>query len=571
MEAEAREGKMGRVGIVSPLSAVPGCRLHCEEGRGRGAVSIFLLIPEEPPGALSRALEMVHDPRGPADLDQRLGQLAAVSPPGTAFLVSLDQHVWVYPSTLAKIRLVKEHGIVETLGVPQVVRLLDGQRIEVIATATGEAIALAGHSMPTEEAAAPPPVRARRRMKWPLAGMPVAHPRLAAIAGGAVALAIFVIFRIFSQSSVDGASAAADSERLDAYVQPDLESKVLETIADPAKRSPDRDDAASAQKPAQREWSFDSRAAITSSPLVVGGLVVFGSRDSTLYCLDAESGQTKWSYPAGSGIGSSPRASRNLVVVGTYSGRVLAVDLKSGELEWEGRTGGRIAANPCLVEDLVIIGSNDSRVHAFNLTSGDKVWTFATRGAVRATAEPVASDRVVVGSTDGTLYCLDTKNGRAVWKRTAPSGILAGAAYEESTNRVVVGAKDGTVLCLDAKSGEMIWRVHLGSSVNGRPCISEKTALVGTERGELHALDVATGKSRWSVTGRGGFNATPLVVGKTVIAPAYDGTLHYVSLGDGTLKEKRSLGSKVWSSPAGGKEVLYVGTFDGKLLALALP
>ena len=73
------------------------------------------------------------------------------------------------------------------------------------------------------------------------------------------------------------------------------------------------------------------------------------------------------------------------------------------------------------------------------------------------------------------------------------------------------------------------------------------------------------------MTGRGGFNATPLVVDKMVIAPAYDGTLHFVSLADGTLREKRSLGSKVWSSPAGGKDVMYVGTFDGKMLALALP
>jgi outer membrane protein assembly factor BamB len=190
---------------------------------------------------------------------------------------------------------------------------------------------------------------------------------------------------------------------------------------------------------------------------------------------------------------------------------------------------------------------------------------------VRATAEPVAADRVVVGSTDGTVYCLDTKTGRAVWKRAAPAGVLASAAFDESTGRVLVGAKNGTVLCLDADRGEMIWRVHLGSSINGRPRVSEKTALVGTERGELHALDLATGKKRWTVSGRGGFNATPLVVNKTVIAPAYDGTLHYVSLSDGSLQEKRSLGSKVWSSPAGGKDVMYVGTFDGKLMALALP
>src|SRR4030095_6091018 len=104
----------------------------------------------------------------------------------------------------------------------------------------------------------------------------------------------------------------------------------------------------------------------------------------------------------------------------------------------------------------------------------------------------------------------------------------------------------GTILCLDADRGEVIWRAHLGGAVNARPRISEKTALIGTDKGELHALDVATGKDRWSVNGRGGFNATPLVVDKMVIAPAYDGTVHFVSLADGTLREKRSLGSKVW-------------------------
>ncbi|HET9887180.1 MAG TPA: PQQ-binding-like beta-propeller repeat protein, partial [bacterium] len=345
---------MGRVGIVSPLSAVPGCRLHCEEGRGRGAVSIFLLVPEEPATALSRALEMLHDPRGPADLDQRLGQLAAAAPKGISFLVALEQHVWVYPSELTQIRLLKEHGIVETLGEPQVVRLADGQRIELIAASTGEAIALAGHAPPNEAAAPAKAARSRVPIAWPprlpKIPAPITHPRLAAIAGAGVALGIFVLFRLFSHSPED-ASASTETERTDAYVESDLETKVLETIADPAKKSTSVDaENANEKKTEQREWTFDSRAAITSSPLVVGPLVVFGSRDSTLYCLDAASGETKWSYAAGSGIGSSPRASRNLCVVGTYAGKVLAVDLKSGKLEWEGRTGGRIAANPCLTE-----------------------------------------------------------------------------------------------------------------------------------------------------------------------------------------------------------------------------
>src|SRR4030095_5302332 len=229
-------------------------------------------------------------------------------------------------SELTQIRLLKEHGIVETLGEPQVVRVADGQRIEGIRASTGEAIALAGHAPPSETAAPARAAPARLPIAWPprLPKIPasISHPRMAAIAGAGVALGIFVLFRLFSHSPED-ASASTDTERLDAYVQPDLETRVLETIADPAKKSSADAENANEKKTEQREWTFNSRAEITSSPLVVGPLIVLGSGESTLFCLGAASGQRKWSYAAGSGIGSSPRASRNLCVVGTYAGKVL--------------------------------------------------------------------------------------------------------------------------------------------------------------------------------------------------------------------------------------------------------
>ena len=66
-------------------------------------------------------------------------------------------------------------------------------------------------------------------------------------------------------------------------------------------------------------------------------------------------------------------------------------------------------------------------------------------------------------------------------------------------------------------------------------------------------------------------NTAILLDGCPLLHPFPPKVNDFVSLADGTLREKRSLGSKVWSSPAGGKDVMYVGTFDGKMLALALP
>lgn len=585
---------MSRFGIVSPMPVVPGCRLHVEEGRGRGSLSIFLLIPEDPPDALAHALEILHDPRGPADLDQRLGRLAAVSPVGTSFVIALDRHVWTYPSRETELRLLRD-GAIETLTEPQVVRLGDEDRIEVIATRTGEAIALAGNAHVPEPA--PAPVRAPEPRVFERLRRHRAAPRAAALLGGSAALVVFALFRVFAAKPAD---PPRDPAREDAYVEPDLNRSELRLDAESSRSKGDdrvgsllstpdgatppegappeslakhlaNETANDASTGPGTEWTFRARAAITSSPLVVGGAVVFGSRDSTLYCLDAESGAAKWALPAGSGVGSSPRAARGIVVVGTYAGRVLAADLKTGKRKWEGRTGGKIVASACLLEDLAIVGSSDQRVHAFRLGSGEKAWTYEANAPFRASAEAIGADGVVVGSSEGMIHAIDAARGRALWTKSAGSGIVASAAYDEASNRIVVGTENGTVLCLGADDGHVVWKTKLDGTIHARPRITGETALVGTGKGTLFALDLETGKERWTLRGKRGFDATPAVVEKTVVAPAFDGTVHFVSLENGSPQGTRALGSQIWTSPALGREVVYVGTFGGTLYALALP
>ncbi len=542
---------------------------------------MFLLVPEDPPDALSKALEKLHDPRGPADLDLRLGQLAALAPEGTAFLVALESQVWVFPSSSTEIRLLRE-GVAESLGVPQVVRLEGESRVEVVAKPTGEAIALASlGSLPGP----PPSVRAAPASFMDRVRTRPSLTRLAALIGGSAALLVFVFFRVFAarpnEPSTD--SQASETAREDAWVEPDLESRVLGALGDPSRvqdeakaiAGDESKDAATAQPEsegaAKTEWTFRARAPITSSPLLVGGAVVFGSRDSTLYCLDAETGALRWACDAGSGVGSSPRAARGICVIGTYAGRVLGVDLKSGKRKWEGRTGGKIVSSPCLLEDLAVIGSNDGRVHAFRLSDGEKVWAYETKGAVRASPEVIGPDRVVIGSQDGTLHAIDARSGRAAWKVAAGSAILAGAAFDEGSNRVIAGTKEGRVLCVAADNGKVVWNAQVGSTVNAKPRIADGRVLVGTNGGKLYALDLATGESRWSAAGKRGFEATPAVLGEVVVAPSYDGTVHFLAASDGKSRGTRSLGSEIWSSPATGREFVYVGTFAGSFHALAVP
>ena len=56
-----------------------------------------------------------------------------------------------------------------------------------------------------------------------------------------------------------------------------------------------------------------------------------------------------------------------------------------------------------------------------------------------------------------------------------------------------------------------------------------------------------------------------------MVAPSFDGTVHLLALADGDVLERRTVGSEVFASPATYEGLLFVGTLDGTLHALALP
>jgi len=57
------------------------------------------------------------------------------------------------------------------------------------------------------------------------------------------------------------------------------------------------------------KWSFQTGNEITSSPVVVNGIVYFGSTDFKFYAVDANTGEKRWDFAAGSFVESSPAVS----------------------------------------------------------------------------------------------------------------------------------------------------------------------------------------------------------------------------------------------------------------------
>ncbi len=598
-------------------------QVHVENGRARGSLSLALVIPGRDASVLAQALHDLHDPQGPADLDTRLGRMAGRAPQGSAFLIGLEDQAWVLPSDRIEIRRFRD-GEPESLDEPQVVRLRPGDRITLKQAGDGPPLAEAR----VMEAPAPNPIVVEDASLSPMPAAPASPSRSAAprkkrglSRPASVALASVVIAAIVAGTQLFGRSSEPEAS---AYVAPTLEQRVVDLLTfgsssrsseksvppeeadteagsaeaveealaeapeaspnqgaetrtdeggDPAAEDPGDETpqvASAAVSTPGTPWEFRTEGAITSSPLLTDGRIVFGCRDHHLYCLDAESGEALWTLPARSGIGSSPLRVGNRIVVGTYGGELVAVNLADGTVAWETTLGARVVSSPCRVGDRIVVGAYDGKVHAVDAESGTPVWSVDTGAPVRASGERVG-DAVGIGSGNGRFLVISAKNGGLVWERNYPKAVHAQAAWDEASGRLWLATQDGTVECLDAATGKVRWSARLPSEVNARPILAGDRLIIGTGQGTLHALSAQDGAELWNATADRGFDARPVVRDRVVLAPSFDGTLHRLALEDGRVLDRRAVGAEVFSSPAASEDRLYLGTMDGTFLALALP
>jgi eukaryotic-like serine/threonine-protein kinase len=67
----------------------------------------------------------------------------------------------------------------------------------------------------------------------------------------------------------------------------------------------------------QIKWRFHTNGRVISSPAIVDGVVYFGSTDSNLFAVDAQSGKLKWKFETGSWSTSSPAVASGIVYFGS--------------------------------------------------------------------------------------------------------------------------------------------------------------------------------------------------------------------------------------------------------------
>ncbi|HET9666166.1 MAG TPA: PQQ-binding-like beta-propeller repeat protein [Desertimonas sp.] len=230
-------------------------------------------------------------------------------------------------------------------------------------------------------------------------------------------------------------------------------------------------------------WRFQA-GVIESSPVLVDGVLFFGSWDRNVYALDVATHKPRWTFETGDEVKAAAAYANGTIYIGSYDGKLYAIDARTGEERWasEGRSGvgggGNFYATAAVAYGRVFIGSTDGKVYAFGAKSGDLLWAQSTGGFVYSSAA-VYRETVYVGSYDGNLYALDAATGDVRWT-FATGGRISGAATVIS-GIVYVSTLEEKTFALDAETGEQVWSFPDGKYT---PIVAdaERAYLVGYTR-----------------------------------------------------------------------------------------
>jgi outer membrane protein assembly factor BamB len=338
--------------------------------------------------------------------------------------------------------------------------------------------------------------------------------------------------------------------------------------------------------PVSERWSVHLGERITSSPSVAGEQIIVGDADGTVHAIDADDGSERWQFHADEAVRSSPAVVDGVVYVGSDDNLVYAIDLESGDAQWFFDTGGNIGSSPAVVDGTVYVGraGKDGTggagrlggVYALDAADGSRKWLFESGSHVMAS--PAVGNETVYVGTNGAqnsarFFALHAADGSVRWRTGSYGFANVSSSPALAGDTVFVGRNTtgdvGYVHAFDAESGEQRWRQTVERKPGrSSPAVRDGTVYLYTDR--LYALHTDDGAVRWTfgdVAGSAG--VSPAVDGQHVYVGSPDQRLYALGVADGSAAWTFETASPIRSSPAVADGVVYVGTDDGTLSAVA--
>jgi outer membrane protein assembly factor BamB len=339
-----------------------------------------------------------------------------------------------------------------------------------------------------------------------------------------------------------------------------------------------------------------------SAPACARGVCVWNTESCTIFAVEVRSGKLLWSHYLGDPQLSAPAIGGTRVFT-VYPASVqkqppgashvlAAFDLQSGKLLWQRWIDGDAISAPVAAEDEVHVSSMAGTL--FRVRQSDGAILSARR--VRATSAPtVAKGNVYYAKRVEAEGSAAPQEGIARRDKVAAEPELRSAGkrapyLDKSVQRrsgLASKGKDldasngfGSGAPASAKAAVAESNIGQGSvstlqAFQGSRVLKDGKHTIATMGDEVVATDTDSGKELWKrrlkgdLARSGGFLAAPpLSAGGRVLVGTLDGEIQLLDPATGKLARTYALGVPIRSQPIVEGGWIYVGSEDGRLIAL---
>jgi len=164
------------------------------------------------------------------------------------------------------------------------------------------------------------------------------------------------------------------------------------------------------------------------------------------------------------------------------------------------------------------------------------------------------------------LYCKNLFNRRTVWNRTVKDAVYGSII---DNNRLIIGSGDGQLTAYNLYTGDIEWRYDSGGRFTAVPTCADGRIYQPSNDGIIFVVDAEDGTELYRVSTDGPVNNAVSVYDRVYGADVL-GNVYCFEPENGEVVWKNTLDGPVWTSPAVGNKLLYVGHSGGELVALDL-
>ena len=361
-------------------------------------------------------------------------------------------------------------------------------------------------------------------------------------------------------------------------------------------------------------WALDLHDDGPSSPACERNVCVVNTESCTIFAIAADSGKLLWSYWLGDPLTSAPTIAGQRVFAAYPAAQtegdkprppgathaLAAFDLSSGKILWQLWLDGDVMSAPVAVGEFVYVSTFGGTTIKIEQATG--VVRYAMKA--KATSAPVVQfdddgveqmyytsgefskddegnytkqESVIRADHNNpqTKYKAATKKADYIDANAQADTSQAKEAKDDDAANGFSGGAPASAAADFAAESVGVASVQSMQSFQGSRVLRFADKSVNTMGDEVIATDAASGKTLWTykldgdMKKQGGFLGTaPLAAGKTVLVGTLQGSVLQIDPASGKRKAEFKVGAPIRSQPVVDEGWIYVGTSDGKLVAI---